>query len=60
VSIDEKYSFKKFEELLNKIQLKLKYDQTDWSETVELIRKSAEFVIYSEKYAKTEHFELMK
>ena len=60
ISLEEKYSHSKFIDLVNKLKIKLQYEQKEWDTTVELIRHSAEFIIYSEKYQKAEFLETIK
>ena len=59
LTVDEKYSLNKFIDLINKLKIKLQYEQKEWDTTVELIRHCAEFVIYSEKYQKKEYLAKM-
>lgn len=60
MTLEEKYSLIKFEGLINKLRMKLEYNQTEWITTVELLRQSIEFVIFAEKYDKDSYLKFMQ
>lgn len=60
LQMEQKYSFEKFESLVNMLKTKLEFEQREWQSTVELLRQSSEFVIFSEKYSKEEYLAFMQ
>ena len=45
----QKYSVNALKTLINRLKQKLKYEQTDWNPTIEVIREMGEFLVYSAK-----------